>query len=65
MREECHSKLIRHDTVELAINCIDAQYPAQFGFHVSNRSQMDSDHRSFVRRSRQPPDLVEMSRLKE
>ena len=31
----------------------------------SNRGEVDSNHRSLIRRSRQPPDLVEMSRLKE
>ena len=65
MREERHGKLVRHDRVELAINRIGFHYPVQPGLHVSDRGEVDGDHRSLVRRSRHSPDLVEMSRLKE
>ena len=36
MREEGHGKVIRHDAVELAINCIGTQYPVQLGLYVGS-----------------------------
>ena len=65
MREERYGKVTCHDAVELAINCGGAHYPIQLGLHVSNRGEVDSDCRGCVRRPRQSPDLVEMSRLEE
>src|SRR3989338_9082878 len=65
MRKERHSKLIRHDAVKLTVNRVSVHYPIQLGLNLRNRGKVDSDHRSLVRRPRQSPDLLEMSRLKE
>ena len=49
MREERYGKLIHHDTVELSIHCIRVLYPVQPGLYVGDRSEVDINHRSFVR----------------
>src|SRR5450830_313794 len=65
MGEECHGKLIRHYIIKLTINYIGTHYTVQFALHIGNSGEVNSNHRSLIRRSCKPTNLIEMPSFKK